>query len=457
MSKRIDIAAGVAFLLTAPVADATEKLEAGRPNILIIFTDDQGYADLGCFGSKENQTPVLNKLAKEGTKFTSFYAQPVCGPSRSALLTGRYPVRSKGWSMPGSEVTFAEILKETGYQTACVGKWDVSNRKAIIDRMPNAQGFDYYFGALGANDAGKVTLHSNNDLVETTNDMAGLTRLYTNKAIDYLENQRDPEKPFIVYLAHTMMHTIIDASPEFKEKTGDNLYRAVVEEFDYETGRLLDTLDRLGLRENTLVIYTSDNGPWNQPKYYENKKGHPENSIFWGDAGSFRDGKASIYEGGSHVPCIMRWPGKIAAGKTNDGLMATIDLLPTFASLTGAKVPDDRAIDGVNQLNFILGNSKSARKTYLYNPGSASVQSTILQGNAIREGDWKLISPLKVMNFLEDGGSGNWELYNLKKDIGEKKNLADQYPEKVERLKRLLKSSEEKFPKPKKWQGRRTR
>lgn len=457
MSKRIDIAAGVAFLLTAPVADATEKLEAGRPNILIIFTDDQGYADLGCFGSKENQTPVLNKLAKEGTKFTSFYAQPVCGPSRSALLTGRYPVRSKGWSMPGSEVTFAEILKETGYQTACVGKWDVSNRKAIIDRMPNAQGFDYYFGALGANDAGKVTLHSNNDLVETTNDMAGLTRLYTNKAIDYLENQRDPEKPFLVYLAHTMMHTIIDASPEFKEKTGDNLYRAVVEEFDYETGRLLDTLDRLGLRENTLVIYTSDNGPWNQPKYYENKKGHPENSIFWGDAGSFRDGKASIYEGGSHVPCIMRWPGKIAAGKTNDGLMATIDLLPTFASLTGAKVPDDRAIDGVNQLNFILGNSKSARKTYLYNPGSASVQSTILQGNAIREGDWKLISPLKVMNFLEDGGSGNWELYNLKKDIGEKKNLADQYPEKVERLKRLLKSSEEKFPKPKKWQGRRTR
>lgn len=457
MSKRINIAAGVAFLLSAQFADATEKLETGRPNILIIFTDDQGYADLGCFGSKENQTPVLDKLAKEGTKFTSFYAQPVCGPSRSALLTGRYPVRSKGWSMPGSEVTFAEILKETGYQTACVGKWDVSNRKAIIDRMPNAQGFDYYFGALGANDAGKVTLHSNKDLVETTNDMAGLTRLYTNKAIDYLENQRDPEKPFLVYLAHTMMHTIIDASPEFKEKTGDNLYRAVVEEFDYETGRLLDTLDRLGLRENTLVIYTSDNGPWNQTKYYENKKGHPENSIFWGDAGSFRDGKASIYEGGSHVPCIMRWPGKIAAGKTNDGLMATIDLLPTFASLTGAKVPDDRAIDGVNQLNFILGNSKSARKTYLYNPGSASVQSTILQGNAIREGDWKLISPLKVMNFLEDGGSGNWELYNLKEDIGEKKNLADQYPEKVERLKRLLKSSEAKFSKPKKWQGRRTR
>jgi arylsulfatase A-like enzyme len=436
------------FLLSAFVAASITA--AQKTNILVIFTDDQGYADLGCFGSKENQTPVLDKLAKDGTSFTSFYAQPVCGPSRSALLTGRYPARSKGWSMPASEITFAEMLKETGYQTACVGKWDVSNRRAIIDRMPNAQGFDYYFGALGANDNGKMKLHENNELIGETEDMAGITRLYTDKAIDFLKNKRDSDKPFVLYLAHTMMHTIIDASPKFKEKTGDNLYRAVVEEFDYETGRLLDTLDRLGLSENTLVIYTTDNGPWNQPKYYENKKGHPPNSIFWGDAGDFRDGKASIYEGGIRVPCIMRWPGKIAAGKTNDGLMATIDLLPTFAALTGAKIPDDRVIDGVDQSDFILGKSKSARRTYLYNPGSASVQSTILQGNAIREGDWKLISTLKVMKFLEDAGTGEWELYNLKEDIGETKNLAGQYPEKVQRLKKLLQSSEAKFQKGKK-------
>ena len=162
----------------APYPAPIKKAEKSKqPNILIIFTDDQGYADLGCFGSKENQTPVLDKLAREGTKFTSFYAQPVCGPSRSALLTGRYPVRSKGWSMPASEITFAEMLKEVGYQTACVGKWDVSNRKAIVERMPNAQGFDYYFGALGANDSGKSVLHSNNELVGKTDDMAGLTRL----------------------------------------------------------------------------------------------------------------------------------------------------------------------------------------------------------------------------------------------------------------------------------------
>ncbi|EDM27017.1 N-acetylgalactosamine 6-sulfate sulfatase (GALNS) [Lentisphaera araneosa HTCC2155] len=429
------------FLLLSVLVSAP-LTAAEKPNILIIFTDDQGYADLGCFGSEENQTPVLDKLAKEGTKFTSFYAQPVCGPSRSALLTGRYPARSKGWGMPASEITFAEMLKGAGYQTACVGKWDVSNRRAIIERMPNAQGFDYYFGGLGANDSGKMKLHENNELIGETEDMAGITRLYTDKAIDFLKNKRDSEKPFLLYLSHTMMHTIIDASPQFKDKVGDNLYRAVVEEFDYETGRLLSTLDQLGVKDNTLIIYTTDNGPWNQPKYYENKKGHPENSIFWGDAGPFRDGKASIYEGGIRVPCIMRWPGKIAAGKTDDGLMATIDLLPTFAALTGAKVPDDRLIDGVNQLDFICGKSDTAREFYIYNPGSASVQKDILLGNAIREGDWKVISPLKVGRFLEDGGTGEWELYNLKEDRGETKNLAKQYPEKLDRLKRKLESED---------------
>jgi arylsulfatase A-like enzyme len=428
--------------VTALLGLSNAVLAEQKPNIVVIFTDDQGYADLGCFGSKENQTPVLDQLAMEGTKLTSFYAQPVCGPSRSALLTGRYPVRSKGWSMPASEITFAEMLKQAGYQTACIGKWDVSNRKAIIDRMPNAQGFDYYFGSLGANDNGKSTLYCNNTLVRTTNDMAGLTRLYTKKAIDYLANKRDPEKPFLLYLAHTMMHTIIDASPNFKKGIGDNLYRAVVEEFDYETGRLLNTLDQLGLKENTLVIYTTDNGPWNQPKYYKMKIGHPENSIFWGDAGSLRDGKASIYEGGIRVPCIMRWPGKIPAGETNDGLMASLDLLPTFAVLARANLPDDRIIDGVNQLDFLLGNSPSNRTSFIYNPGLASVQTRILQGNAIREGDWKLISPLKVGVFLEDGGSGDWELYNLKEDIGETRNLATKYPRRVKHLKALLKSIE---------------
>ncbi|MBN2211727.1 MAG: sulfatase-like hydrolase/transferase, partial [Sedimentisphaerales bacterium] len=164
-----------------------------RPNILIVFTDDQGTEDLACFGSKTNKTPRMDQLAAEGTRFTNFYAQHVCGPSRSAILSGRYPVRSKGWSMPAEEITFAELLQGVGYQTACIGKWDVSNRKPIIERMPNAQGFDYYFGPLGANDGGRVTFYENNEKVGGTDDMGSLTTLYTNKAIDYLKNQRDPD------------------------------------------------------------------------------------------------------------------------------------------------------------------------------------------------------------------------------------------------------------------------
>ncbi len=409
-----------------------------QPNILIVFTDDQGYADLGCFGNLQNVTPNMDRLAKEGTMFTSFYAQPVCGPSRSALLTGRYPVRSRGWEMPGSEITFAEMLKGAGYQTACIGKWDVSSRKPILDRMPNAQGFDFYFGPLGANDDGRVTLYHNNKRVRETEDMAGLIKLYTGKSIEYLERIRDPKKPFVLYLAHTMMHTIIDASPQFKKKAGANLYRAVVEEFDYETGRLFDKLDELGLRENTLVIYTTDNGPWNQPGYYKKKKGHPPGSVFWGDSGQLRDGKASLYEGGSHVPCIIRWPGRVPGGRTDGGLFATIDLFPTFSAIAGAELPDDREIDGVNQLDFICGKSETKRDSYVYNPGYASVQRDIVLGNAIRTKEWKLISPLKIGSFLDDAGSGDWELYNLKDDVGENNNLAAKYPEKVQYLKKLL-------------------
>ncbi len=280
------------------IGAASLSVAADRPNILIIFTDDQGYADIGCYGSQKNKTPRLDQLAKEGTRFTSFYSQTVCGPSRSALLTGRQPIRSKGWGMPAAEITFAELIRQVGYQTACIGKWDVSNRKAILDRMPNAQGFDYYFGTLGANDGGGVAFHENNARAGSTRDMGSLTTLYTDKAIDFLTQRRDPEKPFVLYVAHTMMHTIIGASERFRGKSAGDLYGDVVEEFDYETGRLLDTLDDLKLRDNTLVIYTSDNGPWNQDKYTKKKKGHPEGSIFWGDAGPLRNGKGSPYEGG---------------------------------------------------------------------------------------------------------------------------------------------------------------
>jgi len=371
----------------------------------------------------------MDQLAKEGTRFTNFYAQAVCGPSRSALLTGRYPIRSKGWSMPASEITWAERIRKVGYQTACIGKWDVSNRKPIIERMPNAQGFDYYFGTLGANDNGRVAFHENNEPAGQTRDMGSLTRLYTDKAIDFLKNKRDKSRPFVLYVAHTMMHTIIDASARFKGTSKGSLYGDVVEEFDYETGRLLDVVDELGLRDNTLVIYTTDNGPWNQPAYTTKKKGHPEGSIFWGNAGPLRNGKGSCYEGGYRVPCIVRWPGKVPADRVSDAVFATIDFMPTFARLAGFEVPDDRVIDGVNQTGLLLGKSKEgARDTFLY------------KDNAVRQGRWKYLrAEHKVPGYAQDREREQVEeLYDLEADIGERNNLAAQYPEKVRALKKLM-------------------
>ena len=397
-----------------------------RPNIVIIFTDDQGYADLACYGNTKNKTPRLDRLAEEGTRFTSFYSQTVCGPSRSALLTGRYPQISLGWSMPANEITFAELIRKVGYQTACIGKWDVSNRRPIIDRMPNAQGFDYFYGALGANDAGRVKFHENNEDAGMTDDMGSLTQLYTDKSIDWLENKRDAKKPFVLYLAHTMMHTIIDASPKFRGKSAGGLYGDVVEEFDYETGRLLDKLDELKLSKDTLIIYTTDNGPWNQPRYYEHKKGHPEGSIFWGESGPLRNGKGSPYEGGYRAACIARWPGKVSAGRVNDSVWATIDFLPTFANLAGFKVPTDRPIDGIDQTDLLLGKGANGRDSFYFDNAG------------IRMGKWKYLrANAHFFGYaVEADRAKEEELYDLDADIGESKNLADKHPEILARLRK---------------------
>ncbi|MEC7883419.1 MAG: sulfatase-like hydrolase/transferase [Verrucomicrobiota bacterium] len=402
--------------------------EPPKPNIVIIFTDDQGYADLACYGNTKNKTPRLDQLAEEGTRFTSFYSQTVCGPSRSALLTGRQPIRSGGWGMPASEITWAELVRKSGYETACIGKWDVSNRKPVIPRMPNAQGFDYFYGTLGANDNGTVNFHENNEAAGTSKDMGSLTRLYTDRSIDYLKNKRDPKKPFVLYLAHTMMHTIIDASRRFRGKSKGGLYGDVVEEFDYETGRLLDTLDELKLSENTLVIYTSDNGPWNQDKYTKRKKGHPEGSIFWGEAGPLRNGKGSPYEAGYRLPCIVRWPGQVPAGRVNDAVFATIDFMPTFANLCGFEVPKDRHIDGIDQTDLLLGKSEVGREFFYFNNAG------------VRKGKWKYLKPdAHFYGYAVDNARKKVnELYDLEADLGEQNNLANKHPEIVEELKRLM-------------------
>jgi arylsulfatase A-like enzyme len=412
---------------------ATSIAAATRPNFVIIFTDDHGYGDLGCFGSTTIRTPRLDQLAKEGTKFTSFYVQVVCGPSRSALLTGRQPVRSGGWSMPASEITLSELLKKSGYATACIGKWDVSNRAAVRERMPNAKGFDYYYGPLGANDNGTVVIHENNEQVERTSDMGSLTRKYTDKAIDFVQANRD--KPFLVYLAHTMVHSVVGASAGFRGKSQGGLYGDAVEEIDFHAGRLIDTIDELGLRENTLVIFTTDNGPWNN--FQETLGPRHNGEIAWGSSGPLREGKGSTYEGGLRVPCIMRWPGHVPAGRASDAMIASIDFLPTFGALAGYQVPTDRIIDGVDQSDLLLGKSDSGnRNVYHY-----FCQNEL---HAVRKGPWKLHLPNhKVFyGYVKDRGSGEVELYNLQNDIGEKQNVAMEHPDVVAVLLKLSQSFE---------------
>ena len=244
----------IAYTLISSLAlTSIVSAEPDHPNFVIIFVDDMGYGDLGCYGCKTAKTPCIDQLAADGTRFTSFYAQTVCGPSRGALMTGRYPHRvGGGWTTNAEEVTVAEVLKEAGYTTGCVGKWDMSRRRYQKELVPNSQGFDFYYGPLGANDGNKVTLYENRNKIETTEDMAGLSRLYTDKSIEFLNENKD--KPFFLYLAHTMMHVVIDASPEYRDRTGNGLYADTLEELDTQTGRLLKTLDDLNLRDNTVVL-----------------------------------------------------------------------------------------------------------------------------------------------------------------------------------------------------------
>jgi arylsulfatase A-like enzyme len=420
------LAAGTGGRLSS-LADA----QARKPNFVIVFTDDQGYGDLGCYGSETIRSPRLDKLAKEGTRFTDFYAQPVCGPSRSALLTGRYPVRSRGWSMPESEITLAELLKTAGYTTGCIGKWDVSNRRDIKGRVPNDQGFDYYWGTLGANDGGAVRLYNNRNPIGVDRDMAGLTKRYTDKGIEFLKAYKD--KPFLLYLAHTMAHSVIDATPRFKGKSKGGLYSDVIEELDYHTGRLLDAIDELGLRDNTLVIFTTDNGPWNNMQEPLRKKHN--GAIAWGSSGPLREGKGSTWEGGVRVPCIVRWPGHVPAARVSNAIFSTVDLMPTFAKLAGYKVPTDRIIDGVDQTELLLGeNEQGARDHFYY------LCRNELHG--VRKGKWKLLleNRKNYYGYVKDTGSKEMELYNLESDIGEKHNLAKQHPEIVSEMLELIKA-----------------
>ena len=428
-------------------AGAQARERAGQPNFVVIFTDDQGYSDLGCFGSRNIKTPRVDRMAEEGMKFTDFYvAAPVCTPSRAALMTGCYPRRvglggcylgpndtAAPVLAPGSttglnpsEVTIAELLKGRGYATACIGKWHLGHLPPFL---PRRHGFDYYYGIPYSNDMNPCVLMRNEEVIEDPAVQATLTERYTDEAVRSIREKKDG--PFFLYLPHTMPHTPLHVSERFAGVSKAGLYGDVIECLDWSTGRILDTLKELGLDDNTLVVFTSDNGPW----LFQKAHG--------GCAEPLRAGKGTTYEGGMRVPCVMRWPGKISAGAVCSELATTMDLLPALARLAGAEPPSDRIIDGKDIWPLMAGQTeaKSPTKAFYY------YFMDSLQ--AVRSGQWKLmIERTRKLEFpfrqaLKHDVDRPDEvvpeaLYNLKTDVGEQHNVIEQYPEIAERLRGLM-------------------
>jgi arylsulfatase len=425
------------FIFTSCTSKKEEKeTPAKKPNFIIFFTDDLGYNDVECFGAPEIKTPNLNKMAAEGTKFTSFYAQPVCGPSRAALLTGSYPIRvgepknTKGLhtKLHTNELTIAEILKTQGYKSACIGKWHAGEEAG---QMPLDQGFDCFFGTPKYNGYTKLIKQAkfrckvmrNKDTVQTINsveEMGQLTQMNTNEAVRFIKQNK--EDPFFVYLAHNMPHVPLGASKDFKGTSDAGLYGDVIEELDWSMGAIMKVLKEEGLDENTLVIFTSDNGPW-----IERGIGNHAGSAF-----PLKGNKMQTWEGGIKVPCIMRWPGKIKEGIVNDEVLTTMDFFPTFSELAGATVPKDLQIDGKSFTDVLFNDKKSNHDYFFY------YAYTHLQ--AVRDHEWKLVLPRpekpKYMGWWarKIDEVSEITLFHIKSDREEKFNVADQHPEKVKEL-----------------------
>lgn len=417
------------FVNAAPVSSPNIPVHA--PNIIVILADDLGYGDISSFGAKAIETPHIDQLADNGLKFTQFYAAaPVCTPSRAGLLTGRYPGRlgiqhvflyDAPDGMPTSEITIAEQLKQAGYHTGLVGKWHLGH----LDRfMPWNQGFDEFYGVPFSNDMANFFFYENREINYQPIDQRYLTRRYTEKAVDYIERHAD--QPFFLYLAHSMPHVPLYVSPEFEGTSNRGLYGDVVQELDWSTGQVVNKLRELDLLDNTLIVFTSDNGPWLAMGDHG------------GSAGALRDGKGSTFEGGQRVPTVAHWPSQIAPGRIESAVTSALDLMPTFSSLANVPLPDDRVIDGVDISALLRDAGQGGHQQFYY----ASSMSTKIV--AYRDGPWKLKLPrsgypqwLDVMLKLEHYSHGLL-LFNLEQDPYEQHNLADQYPERVDKMKRSI-------------------
>ncbi len=435
-----------------PTPGAKEIPTPASPNFIFINIDALGYADIGPFGSTLNRTPSLDRMAREGRKLTSFYAAPVCSPSRAALMTGCYPKRAlpiphvlfpagETGLAPG-EVTVAEVLKAAGYATAIVGKWHLGDQPEFL---PNRQGFGLHFGLPYSNDMGPaedgvksdlgkplpetkgkgqppLPLLRNGKVVKRVlpDDQQSLVELYTTEAVQYIAAHK--AAPFFLYLAHNAVHFPLYPGKQWAGKSANGIYSDWVEEVDWSVGRVLDAVREQGLAAKTLVIFTSDNGGTqravNQP---------------------LRGFKGSTWEGGMRVPTIAWWPGRIPAGTTSDAICGMFDILPTLASLAGGKVPGDRKVDGVSLWPLLAGepNTKPAHDVFYYYRG--------LQLEAVRDLEWKLVLPVALTNSAGKAAAKSAAtpsttplLFNLKQDAGETTDLARQHPDIVARLEKLV-------------------
>jgi len=423
---------------------------SGQPNFVVIFTDDQGYNDVGCFGAVDIRTPNLDRMAEEGMRFTDFYvSSPVCTPSRASLMTGCYAQRvglaetpnKKGTMDPpalvlfpystcginSDEITVAESLRNQGYATACVGKWHLGHLPPFL---PTRHGFDYYYGIPYSNDMVPSPLMRNEEVIEEPANQDMLVERYTEEAVNFITANQD--RPFFLYLPHNMPHTPLHVSDRFRGKSAGGLYGDVIKSIDWSVGQVLRTLERLGLDENTFVMFTSDNGPW----LVKGEKG--------GFAAPLRMGKGHTYEGGMRVPCIMRWPGHIPAGRTCSEIATTMDVLPTLTKLAGGEPPSDRVIDGKDIWPLMSGarGAKTPHEAFYYYWGR--------ELHAVRSGNWKL----KFETTLRDEDVYRREfnredvkippaLYNLRTDIGEQKNVIRGNPGVVKRLRALANKARE--------------
>ncbi len=409
---------------TPPAGQPSEQPAGPPPNFVIIFIDDMGYGDIGPFGSTINRTPHLDQMAAEGMKLTSFYAAPVCTPSRAALMTGSYPIRNGlqtgSWHpvlMPGDtqgihadEITVAEVLKQQGYATGIIGKWHLGDQPAFL---PNQHGFDYHFGLPYSNDMSPflprnsrnhppLALIRNGEVIrEVPEDQSFLTGSYTEEAVTFIEQHQ--KEPFFLYLPHSMVHVPLFAGDDFRGKSGNGILGDAIEELDWSVGQVLGKLRDLGLAENTLVLFTSDNGPAR------------------GSAGPLRGRKGDTWEGGMREPTIAWWPGTVPPGASYDSVASTMDVLPTFARLAGTSAPTDRTIDGHDISAILKGDldQPSAYDAFYYYRG--------YELRAVRSGKWKLHT--------------TGELYDLDGDIGETSNVSVENSEVVERLEGLLENA----------------